>query len=425
MVKREILRKRIFDLSRNNCLTDKDIYLHGCDSYQMIKILYNCALTPKGILVDKKREKSQWGVEKFTYEEVDDYSNSIIFTSESDYPKINLERMRNAFIYIDALPLNEFCGNIDRKDNLEKILKIGSDLYNYLLNKYASEKEVEFLIYNYTGLGDAYIIAVLLQNYQKRFLEKKFVLITMSKECGEIFDMFGQKYIEVVTINEVNALEKLALLCGENLQIKNLMQSPEYDAYLMKRFHGTKFNLLEMYQYYIFGLPENIKLNFTTTNKNIAFKQYCIDMNIIEGNSVILSPYAKSIVGFNKKIWEKIAIELKLNGYKVFTNCANFEKEIEETNRISVPIRDIAAVVEYAGNFVGIRSGLCDVISQTEAKKIIIYPDYLQFNRVGTYEFASFKEMKFGKNVIEHKIKFTESDLLPELITRDLKIQFN
>ena len=34
------------------------------------------------------------------------------------------------------------------------------------------------------------------------------------------------------------------------------------------------------------------------------------------------------------------------------------------------------SVVERAGTYVGIRSGLCDVIRDVNAKKVAFYPDY-------------------------------------------------
>ncbi len=34
------------------------------------------------------------------------------------------------------------------------------------------------------------------------------------------------------------------------------------------------------------------------------------------------------------------------------------------------------STVEYAGTFIGIRSGLCDVIRTANCKKIALYPDY-------------------------------------------------
>ena len=38
------------------------------------------------------------------------------------------------------------------------------------------------------------------------------------------------------------------------------------------------------------------------------------------------------------------------------------------------PLEIANSVVEYAGYFIGLRSGLCDVISNSKSKKIIIYP---------------------------------------------------
>lgn len=48
--------------------------------------------------------------------------------------------------------------------------------------------------------------------------------------------------------------------------------------------------------------------------------------------------------------------------------------------------------MEAAGNFIGLRSGLCDVISQSHAKKIILYPDRIY--QEGKYiSFYSLKNM--------------------------------
>lgn len=34
------------------------------------------------------------------------------------------------------------------------------------------------------------------------------------------------------------------------------------------------------------------------------------------------------------------------------------------------------SVVEMAGIFIGIRSGMCDILREARAKKIALYPDY-------------------------------------------------
>lgn len=63
-------------------------------------------------------------------------------------------------------------------------------------------------------------------------------------------------------------------------------------------------------------------------------------------------------------------------GYQCFTNVAGEEKPLAGTVAISPGISEIESVVEHAGTFVGIRSGLCDVIRSANARKIALYPDY-------------------------------------------------
>ena len=36
----------------------------------------------------------------------------------------------------------------------------------------------------------------------------------------------------------------------------------------------------------------------------------------------------------------------------------------------------MCSVVERAGTFIGIRSGLCDILREAKAEKIALYPDY-------------------------------------------------
>jgi hypothetical protein len=40
-----------------------------------------------------------------------------------------------------------------------------------------------------------------------------------------------------------------------------------------------------------------------------------------------------------------------------------------------VPIAQIKAAAEYAGAFIGIRSGLCDVLYTANCRKTVVFPD--------------------------------------------------
>ena len=50
------------------------------------------------------------------------------------------------------------------------------------------------------------------------------------------------------------------------------------------------------------------------------------------------------------------------------------DKKME--NMLSPIIAEMRSAVEQAGLFIGIRSGMCDVIKTAQCRKIALYPDY-------------------------------------------------
>lgn len=52
------------------------------------------------------------------------------------------------------------------------------------------------------------------------------------------------------------------------------------------------------------------------------------------------------------------------------------ELPLPRTKPICPAISEIQSVVERAGTFIGIRSGLCDVLREASCRKVALYPDY-------------------------------------------------
>ena len=82
------------------------------------------------------------------------------------------------------------------------------------------------------------------------------------------------------------------------------------------------------------------------------------------------------------------------------TQCAGREKPIKGAKSFPFPLEKAEAVLDYAGYFLGLRSGFCDLICNSEAFKYVINPDYPIFNS-NVYEFCSFYKMNIGKNIKE------------------------
>ena len=91
---------------------------------------------------------------------------------------------------------------------------------------------------------------------------------------------------------------------------------------------------------------------------------------------MILSPYAKSVTALSDNMWKQIIENYKEKNYQVFTNVVGDEKPLEGTEPICPKLSEIRSLVEHAGTFIGIRSGLCDVIRTADCRKIALYPDY-------------------------------------------------
>ena len=123
----------------------------------------------------------------------------------------------------------------------------------------------------------------------------------------------------------------------------------------------------------VFGLPKDTQPVRPSAEK---LRQYPDLKSISKGNAVIFSPYAKSVTALPAEFWVGAVQHYKEKGYQCFTNVAGEEQPLPGTLEIRPAIAEIQSVAEHAGTFMGIRSGLCDVLRYADCKKIALYPDY-------------------------------------------------
>ncbi len=94
-----------------------------------------------------------------------------------------------------------------------------------------------------------------------------------------------------------------------------------------------------------------------------------------KGNEVMLCPCAKSESMLPEEFWEILADKLKGRGYKVYTNFNNRSGEyvVKGTEAISSDLNEILDYCMRFKAFISIRSGICDLIGQTDAPLYVIY----------------------------------------------------
>ena len=226
----------------------------------------------------------------------------------------------------------------------------------------------------FPALGDVFMA----MSYLPYFLEKRHVKRCMigvvGDACGQVAELFRQdgQQIEVFAQKDLDSLIQACLYSRDkNFYIAH--QDRPYVVNLHRALYVKCIPLERIYCCGVFGLPLDTR---PLRPGGDRLRQYSGQDIMDKGSSVIFSPYAKSVPVFPADFWTDIVRYYKDRGYSCFTNVVGREQPLPGTEGISPHICELQSAVEYAGTFVGIRSGLCDVIRYAGCRKIALYPDY-------------------------------------------------
>ena len=219
------------------------------------------------------------------------------------------------------------------------------------------------------ALGDVYWAMAFLPAFcQKNGIEETTAVV-IGHACRQTAELFDVKNIVTISKSEMDELVQAIIFTNEDNCIIAHHDRPYTDniiKYLDKHF----LSFIDYYRFAVYGLGNDatpaIPANIAAF-ENIA--------GIEKGNSVILSPYAKSIITLPPQFWEELAEECSMQGLHVYTNATVNEQPIKGTKPLSIPISQIIPAVEHAGAFTGIRNGLCDVLLTAKCRKTVVFPD--------------------------------------------------
>lgn len=258
----------------------------------------------------------------------------------------------------------------------------GLELYRGLLNEYG--RDVRVLISPCSGLGDIYMIGRYLNGWLTRSGTDNYVLVITGGGSRKVAALYGiEDNTIVMKQQQIDDLVVLSDLLGSAVHIEVLLHCYRH-ADILSCFELIKssVNWGDLYRYALFGLDDDVSLAYPEWNVNErGVSERLEKMGAKKGKSVLMAPYAVSLTSVSDYVWEELAARLAQRGYTVFTNCFNqSEVPIEGTEPVSFDIAETKAVLDYMGAFVGLRSGICDIISGLSCRKVIIYPDELSRN---------------------------------------------
>lgn len=195
------------------------------------------------------------------------------------------------------------------------------------------------------------------------------VIVVTSDSCARISKAYGYEKTVVLPYNDMSELVQFVIWSGDDCSFVAHNDKP----YVIDLADILKKKLITHEKIYccgVYGLPID-----TDPVKPHYLKRSELCEKIKKNKGIIISPYANSVTLFSSDFWRRIVNRYKAEGFEVYTNVSEGEKEIEGTVPISPDLDEMCSVVEEAGTFIGIRSGLCDVIRMADCRKIALYPN--------------------------------------------------
>lgn len=257
----------------------------------------------------------------------------------------------------------------------------GYRIYSKILKKYG--EDITIFSCALHGSGDIFFVSRYLNAFMQRekissglFLLGGTAELSVTKLFPEVF-----KKVKCMIINEedIYNLMRFRLFAGcKNVNIihfHHCSYTPQLTVTdMMEGYHGLTMTDLYLHT------TLNMKYDMVPDKPAFAEDQTSVtkffeNNDLQPGRTVVLAPYSVSGGRLPETFWERLAACLLNNGYSVCTNSSDPQREpvITGTTRIFFTFVQSKSYLEYAGYFIGYRSGLCDIIGGLNCKKIVIY----------------------------------------------------
>ncbi len=289
----------------------------------------------------------------------------------------------------------------ERKSRLDQLRDVADSIWVYERVKRRSRgKHILFLPLQATG--DAYLTGMYLSGYIAEQEYRDYQIVVTSGGVKKMLQLFGFEDVLVISLEEGKQLKEAVSRFGESqLNLSYLMFWGLYSQNLIRLEEYCKVSFHEMFRNAVFGYQDRGKAEEPEFCCNV--EEIFIKEKLIEGRTVLLSPYA---VTFDKELdeawWKALADALTERGFLVCTNSTGFrEPVVNGTKGVAWDYRKLVPLLNLAGYFIGVRSGLCDLISSSSCKKVILYQKNMSKNKMSYF---SLNHMGLCSDAIEIKL---------------------
>lgn len=247
----------------------------------------------------------------------------------------------------------------------ERVMR-GVRTLEHIRNKYHGSF---YIICPFSALGDVYYAMAYLPGYIEKNRIGNYTVITVGNACSEIAAMFGCTNREILNQKDMDELVQAVLFTRARDAFIAHHDRP-YTNLLMRALYVKMIPFEIMYRCGVFGLEKS-----SVPSRPVVLQSFSGYGSMKKGKSVILSPHAKSVAGIDIQVWKQIIYHYQQKEFEIYTNVAGDEKALPGTKPLRVSLLELMSAVEWAGTFIGVRSGLCDVIKEAHCRKVVLFPD--------------------------------------------------
>lgn len=259
-------------------------------------------------------------------------------------------------------------------------LSHGSKLYSSILDNFG--EDVYILISPWKGTGDVYYLCKYLPAFLKKKSITNYVWLVCGKSEASVIGLFD------------NCVDASRCLVYDGESLRNLLYyatfvdlidkrvfcmhqvSPVHTSSICGYFAGRNgLSMERMTRDVILDLDSSCEVIFPNFKNDDTVDVFFEDNGLIPGKTVIVSPYSVSAMELSIDFWQEIVDILIDNGYTVCTNSVGpSEPVLKNTVPIFFKYAHAKCYLEKAGYFIGMRSGLCDIVDNVRCKKAYVYP---------------------------------------------------
>jgi hypothetical protein len=234
------------------------------------------------------------------------------------------------------------------------------------------------LVCPFAALGDVYwALAYLPAFAAARDWRRPAVVVVVGEACRQVARLFGHEDAHSITQNEMDDLVAAVVAGGAQDATIAHHDRPHGDGAPVRVLDERFVAFTDMYRDLVYKLPPGSQPHAPRgcVAAEAGKGGHAWSHTIPSRRTVLMAPYAKSVLPVPWSFWEQTARRHVSQGDVVATLVHGDEDPVPGTLALEVPIPELIDAVEHAGTFIGLRSGLCDVVHTARARKVHVFPD--------------------------------------------------